>query len=266
MYFIVLLALGEFGDREGSIRYLGLASSSSVRIVSVDTKKQQAAAARIRTAFADANIPTRKVREKTSHDQGCFEGHMAVWRELVASNETGYWVFEDDVKFIRHPLPCLHDYVARYSLSQNSVFYLGHFLSVSDSETYFSRLAHDVLKVSTLHTHAYYIGRLAAANLIGEYRGVPADNYVQYAGFLARVDMRAVYPMVAMQEGAQGRRELVCEAIVWAGPLLATYARRCAALMFLVVMICYTACGSTSHTHIRSLVTSMICLALLLEM
>lgn len=91
-----------------------------VRIVSVDATKKKNAVARVRTAFSDPELGSDDLRvfQRTSHKLGCFENHMKYWAELISSEQVGFWIFEDDVIFIRNPLPTLLDYFKSYDLSE----------------------------------------------------------------------------------------------------------------------------------------------------
>lgn len=205
-----------------------------VRVVSVDVRNKERSIDTIRSTFPDAVLgkDARFVFKRTTHDEGCYVNHMRYWRELLATDEPGFWIFEDDVKFIGEPLPTLHGYVAHYALSTRSVFYLGHRLSFM-KDVWFERLTHDTLRVKTNDLHGYYIGRDAAASMLAPYRGVPVDVHVR--NHVDSLDMRAVYPMVAIQHGANGVKELWTETIVEFGPVLA---RRWQRLLAVAMVAC----------------------------
>ena len=205
-----------------------------VRIVSVEEEKKKRAVSRIQTTFSDADLGSDNhfVFQRTTHDQGCFENHNVYWNELISSNETGFWIFEDDVKFIRKPLLQLNQYITQYSLSENSVFYLGHRL-VPYQNTSFNRISIDTLHVCTNDLHAYFIGRYAAKAMSSKFYGKPLDVHARE--FHAQLDMRAVYPMIAIQEGYNGLEELLFEKQVLFASCLNTKKR---IGMLIVIYIC----------------------------
>lgn len=207
-----------------------------VRIVSVAIAKKQRAVQAVRATFADAVVggDANFVFARTTHDEGCYVNHMRYWRELLASSEMGFWIFEDDVVFVRTPLSTLHAYVERYGLSGRSVFYLGHRLSLTQA-VFFERLTRDTLRVKTNDLHGYYIGREAAAAMLAPYNGVPLDVHV--ANHNRSLDLRAVYPMVAVQLGPNGVEELLCETLVEFGPILSHRWRRILVITLLSISL-----------------------------
>lgn len=208
-----------------------------VRAVSVDIAQKERAVKTIRSTFSDAIFgkDATFAFERTTHLQGCFENHMQYWLELLATDEAGFWIFEDDVKFVGNPLPTLEAFVARYSLSKRSIFYLGHRLCFLQ-DTWFERITYDTLRLKTNDTHAYFIGREAAASMLSHFRGVPLDVYMR--SFVNSVDMRAIYPMVAIQLGENGFQEILSEKIVVFGPVLATLWRRLLAITAVIMGVC----------------------------
>ena len=209
-----------------------------VRAVSIDSAQKERAVDTIRSTFADADFgkDATFVFERTTHVEGCFVNHMHYWRELLATDETGFWIFEDDVVFVGNLLPLLRSFVSHYALSARSVFYLGHRLSFTQ-DVWFERLTYDTLRVKTNDTHAYYIGREAAASMLSQFRGVPVDVHMR--NHADSLDMRAVYPMVAIQLGDNGFKEMMSEKIVEFGPILAGWWQRLLAVTTACVILAF---------------------------
>jgi len=231
-----------------------------VRVVSIDIANKQRAVQTIQATFPDALLGSDGtfVFARTTHDEGCYVNHMRYWRELLATDEPGFWVFEDDVTFVRDPLPTLNAYVVHYALSERSVFYLGHRLAFMQ-DVLFERLAHDTLCVKTNDLHGYYIGREAAAKMLAPYRGVPVDVHVR--NHHHSLDMRAVYPMVAIQRGLNGFAELCTETIVEFGPVLAKRWQRLLAtamvvcgIMMVIAHFIYPSPHSSARLYLSTIV------------
>lgn len=71
--------------------------------------------------------------------------------------------------------------------------------------------------------------------MIGPFRNKPIDVHMRE--FHTRIDMRAVYPMVAIQQGENGYWELLCEKQVLLETLLNMFWKR-KALLMLVLCAC----------------------------
>ena len=203
-------------------------------MVSVNTSDKQRAVQALRGTFSDALFgkDAAFVFDRTTHDEGCYVNHMRYWRELLASDAPGFWIFEDDVMFVRNPLPTLHAYVTQYGLTERTVFYLGHRLSFLQ-DVFFERETPDTLRVKTNDLHGYYIGREAAAKMLAPYHGVLLDVHVR--NYHRELDMRAVYPMVAIQRGTNGFMELWTETIV---NFRSALARQWQRLLAILVITC----------------------------
>ena len=148
-------------------------------------------------------------------------------------------------------------YITRYKLSENSFFYLGHRLAPRQN-TSFRRVSKDTLRVRTNDTHAYFIGKNAARIMISSYKNKAVDVYIRE--FYKQIDMRALYPMVAIQEGLNGRSELECEKQVLFGSCMETQLNRfvtlilfCVYVMLLIAFIVY--CVLKKKTMIKAATT-----------
>ena len=217
-----------------------LTPGMQVRVVSVNIRSKHRAVQTLRDTFADALLgkDADVVFARTTHDEGCYVNHMRYWRELLESDAPGLWIFEDDVMFVRTPLPTLRAYVAKFGLTERTVFYLGHRLSFAQ-DVFFERATHDTLRVKTNDLHGYYIGREAAAQMLAPYHGVVLDVHVR--NYHRELDMRAVYPMVAIQRGYNGFTELWTETVVEFGPVLVRQWQRLLAILVapcVFVMMC----------------------------